>query len=493
MWRVFRILIFLVLIASAAGWLANHPGTLRFDWLGYRVDTSVAILVFAIVALTAVAAVLYRFWIDLRRAPRRVLEKIRQRRREKGFTALSQGLVAVAAGDVSDAKRQARRAENLLAEPAVTRLLSAQAAQLAGDTRAARRFFTDMLADGETEFLGLRGLLMQAMKQNDKAEALRYAERAFALKPASEWVAKTAFDLQVHARRWRDAEATVQRAVKSKALSAAAVRADRAAVLYQMSLLATDRGDRDGALAHARKAHDLAPEFIPAALHLARLQIAAGRQRKAAAVLETAWAHAPHPALADLYGEACEAGDAMRRVRAAQFLAGLNPGHVESRLAVAEAALEARLWGVARAELEAAVGNADGTDGADGAGATARVCRCMAALDEAEHGSDGRAREWLMRAASAGPDAAWVCGACGNTAADWQVLCGNCGSFNAFSWRPPTRVLALPDAGAAAGSETGPAEKGLGRGAGNPPPGPQTSLPGRPFAPAGPPAAKPGE
>jgi HemY protein len=191
--------------------------------------------------------------------------------------------------------------------------------------------------------------------------------------------------------------------------------------------------------------------------------------------------------LSDLYGEACEAGDAMRRVRAAQFLAGLNPGHVESRLAVATAALEARLWGVARAELEAAVENADG------AGATARVCRSMAALDEAEHGSDGRARDWLMRAASAEPDAAWVCGACGNTAADWQVLCGNCGSFNTFSWRPPTRVLALPDAGADAGSETGSAEKGLGRGAENPPPGPQASLPRWPFVPAGPPAAKPGE
>ena len=59
---------------------------------------------------------------------------------------------------VADAKRQARRAESLLAEPAMTQLLSAQAAQLSGDAQAATRYFTDMLAQGDTEFLGLRGL-----------------------------------------------------------------------------------------------------------------------------------------------------------------------------------------------------------------------------------------------------------------------------------------------------------------------------------------------
>ncbi|MEQ8194604.1 MAG: heme biosynthesis HemY N-terminal domain-containing protein [Rhodospirillales bacterium] len=485
MWRVFRILIFLVLVASAAGWLANHPGTLRFDWLGYRIDTSAAVLVFAVAVVAGAAALSYRLWVDLRRAPKRFMEKIRARRREKGFAALSQGLVAVAAGDGSAAKRQARRAESLLAEPAVTRLLSAQAAQLSGDAQAANRFFTDMLGQGETEFLGLRGLLMQAIKRNDRAEALQYAERAFAAKPRSEWVAKTLFDLQVHTHRWRDAEATLQRAVKSKAMAFDSIRADRATVLYQLSLTDSERGADEAALAHAQKAHDLAPGFIPGALRLARLLIADGRRRKAASALEVSWAHAPHPAMLDLYWEACEAGDAMHRVRAAQFLSGLNPGHIESRLAVAAAALEARLWGVARAALEAALEEADLAPG--GAGPTARVCRHMAALDEAEHGDDdsngGRARDWLLRAASAPPDPAWVCGACGNTADSWQVLCGNCDGFNVFSWRAPARVVALPDAGSGAGT---------GEEAGNAV-GSATSLPRWPFVPAGPPSAKPGD
>ena len=433
MWRVFFILIFLGIIAAVAGWLADHPGTIRLDWLGYRIDTSAAVLIFAIALVSALTAILYRFWIGLIRAPRRILNALKERRRERGFAALSQGLVAVASGDAADAKRQARRAESLLAAPSMTRLLSAQAAQLSGDTQAATRFFTDMLEQRDTEFLGLRGLLMQAMKRDDQTEALRLAQRAFELQPKSDWVARTLLELQVRARRWADAEQTVEAAIKHKTLSSTAVRRDHATVLYQLSLQALDHHEEKKALQHAVKAHALAPEFIPAGLHLARLYIAAGRPRKAAPVIEAVWVHAPHAALLEAYWAATESGDSMARVRAAQFLSGLNPNHLESRLAVAEAALEARLWGVARAQLEAAVA----------AGATGRVCRLMATLYEAEHGDRDQAREWLLRAANAEPDPAWVCDSCGNAIFEWQAICGKCDDFNSFVWRTPARILSL--------------------------------------------------
>ena len=45
--------------------------------------------------------------------------------------------------------------------------LAAQAAQLNGDELAARKYFTAMLDRPETRFLGLRGLLTQALKTGD--------------------------------------------------------------------------------------------------------------------------------------------------------------------------------------------------------------------------------------------------------------------------------------------------------------------------------------
>src|SRR3546814_2760390 len=66
-------------------------------------------------------------------------------------------------------------------------LLSAQAAQLNGDETAARRYFEAMLEKDDTAFLGIRGLLTQALKAGDDAEALRLARRAHRLRPDAAW------------------------------------------------------------------------------------------------------------------------------------------------------------------------------------------------------------------------------------------------------------------------------------------------------------------
>ncbi|MEM9234237.1 MAG: heme biosynthesis HemY N-terminal domain-containing protein, partial [Pseudomonadota bacterium] len=68
------------------------------------------------------------------RMPKAIARKGRESRREKGLIALTRGLEAVAAGDARDAQRHARIATRQLKNDAsLTRLLTAQAAQLAGD------------------------------------------------------------------------------------------------------------------------------------------------------------------------------------------------------------------------------------------------------------------------------------------------------------------------------------------------------------------------
>ena len=80
-----------------------------------------------------------------------------------------------------------RRADKLLDHAPATLLLSAQTAQLEGDEGAARTF-QEMLKHQETEFLGLRGLLAQAMKDGDWESALTLARRAYLRRPNTPWV-----------------------------------------------------------------------------------------------------------------------------------------------------------------------------------------------------------------------------------------------------------------------------------------------------------------
>ena len=433
MWRALWSLVVLAALTALAVWMADNPGTVSLHWQGYRIDTSFVVLLVAVAFIAAATAIFYRLWTFLRRAPTHLNRARHESRRRRGYLALTKGMVAVAAGDSDGARRQVKRADGLLIDPPLTMLLSAQAAQLSGDEKAAGKFFTAMLERPETEFLGLRGLLTQSMKRGDSHESLRLAQRAFRLRPKSDWVATTLFDLQAQAGQWIEAGATLGEAMKNNLIPADRGRHRKTVLAYQSSVEAAARGERADALKRARKAHEGEPGFMPAAALFARLLMESGRARKAVTVIEDCWARQPHPDLLDPYWAAREATEVLDKVRAAQRLAKVNPDHDESRLAVATAALEANLWGEARKHLETMTGN----------NPSARVCRKMAELEESEHGDLAQARSWLVRATTADPDSAWVCEGCGNAVTQWSPLCGNCGTFDGFSWRTPRRVVSL--------------------------------------------------
>ncbi|MCK5445103.1 MAG: heme biosynthesis protein HemY, partial [Rhodospirillaceae bacterium] len=355
-----------------------------------------------------------------------------KRRSRKGYKALTQGMVAVAAGDAREAAKQVKRADGLLGDPPLTLLLKAQSAQLNGDEGAAETFFKSMLEDQDTQFLGLRGLLGQAMKAGDREAALELARRAHELKPKSEWLADILFELEGSSGHWALASQSLKRLDKignkpgAAATSAATHR--RAVVSFGRSLEAESAGDRRGAIKWAEKALGQDPGFIPAAIRLANIYADENRPRKTARVVESAWALTPNPQLLEPYFRAQGAVDGLKKVKAAERLARANPGHPESLLALAQAALEARLWGQARTHLDGAMENGAGTR---------RIYAMQAALDEEEKQDSKSAGHWLRLAASAPADPEWVCGGCGHVDGNWRPYCPSCAAFDSARWRSP--------------------------------------------------------
>ena len=423
----------IALLVFAAVWFAGNPGTVAIEMQGWRIDTSLGVLALIAAMLAVIAAIVSRFWSAIRRAPGRFMDSRRGGRQQRGYKALTQGMVAVAAGDVSEARRWARKADALLDEPPLTMLLSAQAAQLGGEEAAARRYFESMLDHKDTAFLGVRGLLMQSIKTGDKAEALRLAEQAYKLRPTTGWVVDQLFELQVEAGLWTEANQTIGVAIRQKAIPAADARRRRAAVLLEQSRVAEAESDSETAVSRAREAHDLAPALIPATVALARLYKARGRAARGAKLIEEAWARAPNPELAAAYGQIIGETDPLARVKRFQRLFSFRPDHGESHVALAAAALEAKLWGEARKHLTSAGGNAP----------TARICRMMAELEESENGNTAKSRQWLARATTAAADEAWVCNDCGAVSGAWSALCGNCGAFDSLAWQAPPRAARI--------------------------------------------------
>src|SRR5262245_29777579 len=338
-----------VAVMFAAVWLADRPGTVTAEWRGWRLDTSVGALLIAVVLLMLLGIALWLIYRWIVGAPGALLDGWGESRRRRGYQALTQGLAAVAAGDGAEAQKNARKAEALLSEPPLTLLLSAQAAQLTGDRDGAKRAFDAMLEDEQMAFLGLRGLIAQSLRDGDQAQALAYAERAFRLRPQTSWVVHSLFDMQAQIGRWREAQDTLDAGLRRKVVTADKGRTLKALLLVERSHAAERDGSSDpDASALAREAFGLAPERIAVSSRLAELQIKTGDGRRAMRTLERGWALAPHPDLAALYLKASGENDALKRVGIVRKLVAQKPDDLESNLALAQAALDASLWGEAR-------------------------------------------------------------------------------------------------------------------------------------------------
>lgn len=432
-----RVLIYLgilVVLGAVAAWVADHPGRVVLRWEHVQVETTVALLAVAVVVFALILTGILQLVRWLYIGPRRIRVFRAERRRQRGYRALTHGLVAAAAGNAPGAKKAAETAEGLLGEPPLTLLLTAQAAQLEGDTAAAKTAFRRMLDHDETEFLGLRGLIVQAVRAGDRATALSLARRAFEISPETAWVLSNLVELEIQAGDWQRAGRALDAAIAAGRIDKEDGRRRQALLLYQQGLAAADAGNDGQALKLARQALDRRPDFVPGNLLAARLMTAAGRGRQAQKLLERGWGLTAHPDLARAYIAAGDPAEPLDQVRALTTLTASHPDSREGHLVVAEAALAAELWGTAREHLGSAINGRP----------TARACRLMARLEEAENDDAAAARQWLVKATEADPDPQWLCTACGTPAPEWQLYCANCDAFDSLDWRAPaTAPVAL--------------------------------------------------
>ena len=434
-------LVWLFLIAAAlavgAALLAGQQGAVTIVWgnAEFRMAPAVA----AAIAFAAVAAILgvWRLIGIVFDWPGAMSHWRRERRRKAGYLALARGMVAVAAGDAREARRQQARARSGHGEPLLSQLLAAQTAQLEGDEDAAAEAYADMLGRPETEFLGLRGLFMQALRRGDTAAARRHAARAFALRPQTPWVANALFDLEAQAGDWAAAEKALDGQARAKLLTPDIARRRRAVLAAAAARDHVAAGRIEAGLDRARHALKVAPGLLPAALAAARAYRTDSRPKRAAAVLERAWAEAPHPDLAAAYAELNAASPSRRFDR----LIALNPAHPESRLLSAAEAAGRGAYAQAEVLLQPLLTPHPG----------GRAARLMADIADAR-GDMAAARLWGDRALTAPRDGVWRCTACGHEAQVWGPACAKCGAFDRAAWSQPEPVVkaALTDSDAAA-------------------------------------------
>ncbi len=445
LWSLIKILAFVVVITAltfGAMKLLDVPGGATIQIAGIELSLTPLQLVFALVALFVAVWLLLKIGAFLIAAfkflngDETAISRYFQRNRTaKGYDALSEGMLALASGEGHLAMTKAAKAEKLLNKPTLTTLLTAQAAEMTGDTRTAEESYKRLLKSDETRFVGVRGLLSQKLASGDTDTAMALAQKAFALKPKHENTQDVLLQLQAEKEDWTGARETLNAKLKSGNMPRDVhKRRDAVLALSEAKDVLEDGNDIEAREA-AIEANRLSPDLIPAAVMAARGYIENGKPRNASRILSKTWGAQPHPELAAAFAEIIPDETPVQRLKRFRTLTKQRPDDAETKMLLAELHIAAEDF----PEAKRALGNLIDED------PTARNLTLMAAIERGEGADDAVVRGWLAKALTADRGPQWVCESCQNIHPAWVPVCANCGSFDTLAWkRPPSGEVAMP-------------------------------------------------
>lgn len=422
-----RLVVWLVLslvLALGAAWLVALPGTVAIDLGRYRLEPGLGTAIFAVLVLIVLSILLWAIIRRVLETPARLARHSEERRKKAGVEALSDGYIALEAGEFSRARTLARDAQARLADATAAQLLEARADLALGDFAAAREHYRALVSNPKTAIAALAGLYEQARAQDRSRAALTFARKALTLAPTLDWAGQAVFEDLAQRGAWAEAlEMTA--ALPAHTRSQKAAKRRRQGVLETALALALEPTDPAGALDHAGKALKAIPDFVPAALVAARIHIDRDETRKASSLLKRVWTATGHPDAAILYAHAKPGSSALERLKRLETLISDPGASPEAAIVLARAAIDAYEWDLARDALAPFIKD----------GPTRKACLLMAEIEEGQTGDQGKARVWLSRAATAPADPIWV--ADGVTSEDWAPVSPATGRLDAFAWKVP--------------------------------------------------------
>lgn len=424
--RILTTLLLLASVSALALWLRDHPGILRMDWLGYRIETPLAIALTIVAVCVITLALLVYSLVRLSQLPMHYRLRKQQSRFRHSLDALTCALTSLAVADHAGALRHAKIVEKQIGEHPLLDLIRAHVAGRTHDTPTAQYQYEKMLTHASTRMLAASALSHLAYRDQRLEDAVRLAETAYDMQPAHKPNLHALLALYLEQEAWSAALLLIEKACRLGHLSRAEARHQEALLYWEQAASLVRAGDASGSALLIRQAFHHDPGFVPAAHeHAARL-MATGERRRAAAALKRAWKYQPHPLLADLYVQLHASSTPLRLAKAIESLTKSQPTHLESYIARAQAALQVMHWENARQYLAQAINiRREG-----------RIYRMLAELEQRIGQPTSSTPDQL---AQADPDSCWICDACDHKSREWHRLCPHCNSADTLHWGMPER------------------------------------------------------
>jgi HemY protein len=270
--------------------ILNLGGQVMVDYQSYKLTLNFGVFALLILLSLWIVSFITKMMERLRILPMRFRHYREIRSYQKGLSSLAFGLAGIAAGNIKQAEKQILKLTKYLKnkDEGLVPFMRGMIANYHHNEPALRQSCHGMMAHKATSFIGLKGLIIAAMKRNDNRYALILAEKTHDNHGAQPWLIETLYDLYILNGKFNKALQLTDKYKQIKNLSSQELN-DIKANLYAAS------GD-------INKAYKLAPHNLNIALKQLDTHLASGKyRRKSLKKIEKLWAENPHPDLMDNY------------------------------------------------------------------------------------------------------------------------------------------------------------------------------------------------
>jgi len=350
-------IILALLIALGAVWIANSPGEMILTWQVWEIRLSFAFFCLLVLFYTLIcwyAYKLYRWFLtdNPLKGPRRL-----DARRKRGLAALEQGWSALAIDNQAEAQKAGKKALDLLnGEAAPLRLLIK-----ASEGAAQEKYLDLLLGHEDSEIYSLKIQIENNRAENNRAAALEKAHLLYAMQPKNPWILNCLLDLYREEGQWDKAREIFNIAQKAKAFPGEEM-ARKDAFLYYCSARETDiAGQKKKALDLCLSALKKDPALAAAAVLAARLSVALDDEKRAEKILTNSWSRKPQASVAKQFLTLYSTESAQEKLVRVKRLVATNPDNLLSRHLLAQSAIAAHQWPLAKEALDQVSHNAEAT------------------------------------------------------------------------------------------------------------------------------------
>lgn len=421
------LLVFFLIVLSVVLILGfeSRLGHVEVEWLGYRLETNVALALLLIVVVFLSLMLVLKLIRSIFGFPFWVREHAALRQQKKLALQLQQGLISYTLRDGEALALEADGLKRQGGEKGLALFFKAEAALMKAERKIAHDLYLDLSRVKGFEVLGLNGLLKLALEQGGYEEVLYYAMACEKYYVSSPWLMDILFEAALRFNKFEDALDALRRKKSLKMLKSEEYQKKVAMVFLAQALKEKDHGNQENYERFIEQSYESDESYLATLLHFLPILLREEKYSRLRKIIERSWASSPHPDLARFYAESMPGATDVEVFRLIQRLSSFAPHHPESFLEMARYALKAKLWGQSREYLDGLIEENIKNQ---------EVYYLRGQLEEAETGDVARALPWFEKMVHLNLKGNWFCSSCLSCTPHWQMVCSSCHALGEFEW-----------------------------------------------------------